>query len=58
MADQAKEICDECGLPLVECSALTIARSACESYLRDHGYAGLKARDRAAELVKDPKANA
>lgn len=45
--------CGDCGLPLVECSALAVARYRCETYLKDAGYDGFRARTRAAELIPE-----
>jgi predicted amidophosphoribosyltransferase len=44
--------CKECGLPITQCSALTVARKAAETYLRASGYyGGLEARRIALELI-------
>lgn len=47
--------CPECGLPIVECSALAIARNKVNEYLRLHGYSGLDAWAAAARLISVPK---
>jgi len=47
--------CEECGLPMVECSATANARHEVEQYLREHGYGGQEARSAAARLVPDTK---
>lgn len=47
------DLCNHCGLPLVECSAVAIVRREMETYLRDHGYSGVRARERSYELVPD-----
>jgi len=52
----SREKCDECGLPIVECSALAQGRFEVESFLKSKGYGSLDARDRALELIPDPKA--
>lgn len=47
--------CEECGLPMVECSAVSVARSEVETYLRERGYEGREARSAAARLIPDAK---
>lgn len=47
--------CPECGLPMVECSGLSVARSELREYLREHGYTGLQAREAADRLIPDSK---
>lgn len=47
--------CEQCGLPMVECSGLAVARSELRQYLRDHGYGGRQALDAAARLIPEPK---
>lgn len=54
MSNEAN-ICEECGLPMVECSAIASARRRCEEYLREAGYAPLLARQKSEILVPDPK---
>lgn len=49
------ERCQECGLPLVECSALSVARSEVREYLRERGYTGLQAKEAADRLIPDSK---
>lgn len=49
------ERCEECGLPLVECNAVSIARGEAEQYLHRHGYAGLQAREAAWRLIPGPR---
>ncbi len=49
------ERCQECGLPLVECSALSIARSEVREYLRERGYTGLQAKEVSERLILHPK---
>jgi len=45
--------CQDCGLPLVECSALTVARLEAAEYLRRRGYTPREARERAAALIPE-----
>lgn len=47
--------CPECGLPLVECNALAVARREAESYLRMNDYRPSDARHAAERLVPHPK---
>ena len=47
--------CEECGLPMVECSAVSVARSEVEAYLRERGYEWQEARSAAARLIPDTK---
>jgi hypothetical protein len=47
--------CDQCGLPLVECNAVTLARKHAEEYLRENGYTGLEARVRSEALIPEPR---
>ena len=55
MADtEAVERCEQCGLPIVECSALAIGRMEIEKWLRDEGYSPLRAKERAAALTCTP----
>lgn len=49
------ELCDECGLPLVECNAASQARADVEAHLRGHGYSGFKAKEAAQRLVPDTR---
>lgn len=49
------ERCPECGLPLIECNAMAIARLEAETYMREHGYTGLQAREAATRLILHPK---
>lgn len=55
MATLAARACDQCGLPLIECSGLSVARSELREFLREHGYTGLQARDTADRLIPEPK---
>lgn len=47
--------CKECGLPLVECNALTLGRNAAVQYLRDNGYGGLRARLAGIRLIPEQR---
>lgn len=49
------ERCKECGLPLIECSALAVARAEVREYLRERGYSGLEAKDTSERLIIHPK---
>ena len=47
------ELCEECGLPLIECSARASARMRVEEYLRENGYGGPLAKKRASDLIPE-----
>lgn len=55
MATRSEEPCEECGLPLVECSALALARLNVVQYLRDHGRPALQSRADADRLIPHVK---
>lgn len=45
------QICEECGLPILECNALAAARRSVEQDLRRDGYRPLEARAAANRLI-------
>ena len=49
------KICEECGLLMVECSAIAIGRHHAELFLRDKGYTSLAARDASRRLIPIPQ---
>jgi hypothetical protein len=46
--------CEECGLPMVECSSLAMARRTAFRYLRERGYTGIEAREASDRLILHP----
>lgn len=51
----ADKTCEQCGLPLTECTALAVGRLKVEAFLRLSGYSGRDARAKASELVPHPR---
>lgn len=51
------QICNECGLPIVECNAITIGRAAAEQYMRERGYGGLQAREAGQRLIPERRSS-
>ena len=51
----AGEKCEECGMPVAECTALAVGRNAAEQFLREKGMGGVEARNVATRLIPVPK---